>query len=586
MRLADLEDIYELTPMQQGMMFHTLLAPESGQYFEQLVCDLEGQLDVEAFRRAWECAVRNHSIFRTSFVTDGSGKPVQVVHREVALPFELSDWRSLPPKQRQSREAEFLLMDRERGFELARPPLMRLSLFRLEENLHRFIWSRHHLLTDAWSRSLVFDEVFSAYEAFRAGLDFHPPARRPYGDYIAWLQEQDLAKAERYWRRLFEGFEGPSALEIGPAPESPRISEDIYFQESLRIPAPLTAKLRAIARQQNLTFNTFVQGAWGLLLGRYSDRDDVVFGATVAGRPPDLEGVESMIGLFVNTLPIRVRMPADAGVAGWLNELQGQQAELREYEYSPLVEIQRWSGIPPGRPLFDTLLVFENAPRVDASTAGERSLRVRNTKGYGSRTNYPLSLLVDVGAEIDLLAVADSRLYDRGAIQRLLGHLRTVMEAMASRPDIRIEDLPLLTEAEQRQVLVEWNETAAEYPRDQTIHRMFEAQVEKSPERAALFFENGQWTFRELNGRANQLARFLKKREIGRGDLVGISVERSPEMVCALLAALKTGAAYLPLDPAYPKERLAFILRDSGARVAIVGGGARDRLPAGVTELV
>ena len=586
MRLADLEDAYELTPMQQGMLFHTLFAPESGQYFEQLVCDLRGALDVAAFTRAWELEIRQHPIFRTSFVTDGDGKPVQVVHRDVKLPLEQHDWRSLSPEDQRTREESFLRADRNRGFDLARAPLMRGGLFRLDDDVHRFVWSRHHLLLDAWSRSLVFAELFSAYEAFRTGREFTPPSSRPYGDYIAWLQEQDLGKAERYWRNAFRDFPGPSPLEMGVVPRHLKDPNDVYEEQVLRITASVTSKLRAFARKRSLTFNTLIQATWALLLGRYSDREDVVFGAAVSGRPAGLDGVESMIGLFVNTLPVRVRLSAEARLGAWLAALQGQQAELREYEYSPLVDVQRWSGVQGGRPLFDTLVVFENTPRSEPPGMQERSLEVLNVRGFGSRTGYPLSLLVDVRDELILLAVSDSRRYDAAAVTRMLGHLGTLLEAVTRQPERTLGELPILGPEESRQILGEWNQTSADYPSSQSVDRMFEAQASKTPDRIAVVSGETRSTFRDVNRRANQLARYLVQLGVERGDLVGVCLERSPDMVAVLLGILKAGAAYVPLDPSYPGERLAFILKDSGARVAVAERKSSSRLPQGHARIL
>ena len=335
MNKNNIEDIYPLTPMQKGMLFHTLSAPESGVYFQQLVYTLHGDFDVSAFIRAWQRVVERHPILRTLFLWEQRDQPLQVVRRRVKLPWVQHDWRGLSPAEQQERLEVFLDADRDRGFELSRAPLMRLSLIQVAEDVYHFIWSRHHLLLDMWSGSLVREEVFAFYQAFQRGEVLHLEPARPYRDYITWLRRQDLSRAEVFWRQRLKGFTAPTVLGVDRAPGGLSAQEITYGKQQLRLSRAATATLQSLAREQRLTLNTLVQGAWALLLSRYSGEEDVAFGATVSGRPPDLAGVESMVGLFINTLPVRVQVAADDSLLPWLNRLQSQMVELRQYEVQP-----------------------------------------------------------------------------------------------------------------------------------------------------------------------------------------------------------------------------------------------------------
>ncbi|MCP4662962.1 MAG: amino acid adenylation domain-containing protein, partial [bacterium] len=306
-----IEDVYPLSPTQQAMLFRTLTEPESAVYFEQSSWSLTGALEVPAFRRAWERVVERHPVLRTAFVWERLERPLQIVHRQAAIPWEVDDWRRLAAGEQETRLAALLEADRRRGFEPTQAPLMRLALLRLGDDRYRFLWSAHHLLLDGWSTPLVLDEVFTFYDAFRRGDELERRRPRPYRDYIAWLEEQDPAAAESFWRRALAGFTRPTPLVM----ERPRNASDdgAACQDELRrwLPARATAALDGFARRQRLTLNTLVQAAWALLLGRYGGEDDVVFGATVAGRPASLAGSESMVGLFINALPVRVRTAPD-----------------------------------------------------------------------------------------------------------------------------------------------------------------------------------------------------------------------------------------------------------------------------------
>ncbi|HBL59459.1 MAG TPA: non-ribosomal peptide synthetase [Cyanobacteria bacterium UBA8803] len=578
MKKEQIEDIYELSSMQQGMLFHTLADSNSGMYFEQLSCTLQGNLDVSKFKQAWQRVVERHPILRTAFFWEELEKPYQVVYRRVDLPWEVQDWRELSPQEQEKQLEAFLKADRERGFELSRSPLIRLTLIRIAEDAYHFVRSHHHILLEGWSWSLLWKEVYSFYEAFCHGKDLDLERPRPYRDYITWLQQQDLSKAEAFWRQQLKGFTTPTPLGINRVPGSLPSQKQECDRQRILLSATETAALQSLARQHKLTLNILLQGAWALLLSRYSREDDVVFGATSSGRSTALAGVESIVGLFINTLPLRVRVSPDAFLLPWLEQLQAQQLEALQYEYTPLAQIQGWSEIPRNQPLFESILVFNNY-FVDSSRAKlSESLRASNYRSF-EKTNYSLTVVALPGSELRLEITYNTHHFDAAAIARMLGHLKTLLVGMVANPYQHLRDLPLLTAAEQHQLLFEWNDTQTDYPKNQCIHELFEAQVEQSPDAIAVVFEDQHLTYRELNARANQLAHYLQSLGVRPEVLVGICVERSLEMIIGLLGILKAGGAYVPFDPEYPQQRLAFMGEDSQVPVLLTQEKFKEILP-------
>ncbi|HEX7242024.1 MAG TPA: amino acid adenylation domain-containing protein, partial [Longimicrobiaceae bacterium] len=332
--LPDVEDAYPATPLQQGILFHALRSREGGMYFEQLAVHLLGGLDPEALRRAWQEVADRHAPLRTSFVPRETGEPVQVVRRRVEHPFEAHDWRGVAAGDRAALLEAFLAGDRERGFDPAVAPLSRVALLRTGDEEWHLVWSHHHVLLDGWSVPLVLGEVFALYAAARAGRALELPAPRPFREYVAWLRGRDAAASEAFWREELRGIEEPTRLPVdrgAPAPDAPAAGE-----RELRLGEEEAASLRALARRRRVTPSTLVQGAWALLLSRYTGERDVVFGATVSGRTADLPEMETRVGVFINTLPVRVAVPSDARLGEWLEALQARQAEMRRFEHTPL----------------------------------------------------------------------------------------------------------------------------------------------------------------------------------------------------------------------------------------------------------
>ncbi|HZF07300.1 MAG TPA: amino acid adenylation domain-containing protein [Thermoanaerobaculia bacterium] len=576
----NVEAIYSLSPLQQGILFHTLYAPDSGEYFEQFSCSLRGQLEADGMERAWQRVLDRHPILRTAFFWEGLDKPRQVVHKRLSLPFERLDWQGLPEEEQRARLQSLLAADRREGFLLSRAPLMRLKLICLEEELHQLVWSHHHVLLDGWSVSLVMGEVFAFYEAFSRNCDLDRPTGRPFRDYIAWIQRRDRAAAQFFWRSTLSGFMTPTPLPEDREAAPLSVAGDDYGSRELRLPPALADRLREQARRHGLTLNTLLQGGWALLLSRYSGEPEVVFGVTSGGRPPELEGAESMVGLFVNTLPLRVAIVPGEQLSTWLRRLQDSNAELRQYEHTSLADVQEWSEVPRGLPLFETILAFENYPVDRSLRAAGTGLSIPEVTFVWERTNYALTVQIMPAVDIVIRILFDRRRFSSTTVMRMLEHCGRALATMSEDVDRPLRGVGLLGEAELHQVLSEWNGVADPVFPAHCLDELFERQAERVPEAEAVTCAEVRITYRELNQRANRLAHHLRRRGVGPEVLVAVCLDRSIEMVVAILGVQKAGGAYLPLDPANPQERLALMLEDSHASVAVTAGG---RLAEGLT---
>ncbi len=562
----NIESIYPLSPMQQGMLFHTLYEPESGVYLEQFCLTLSGNIDIAVLQQACLRVVKRHPVLRTLVVWEKQEKPIQVVCKDVELPWHNYDWRSLSLEEQQEQLEVFLEADRVQGFVLDKAPLMRFSLIQIADDIYEFVWSFHHLLIDGWSWPILCKEVFAFYNALLKGKYLYLNTPRPYRDYINWLQQQDLRAAEAFWRQQLQGFTNPTRLQLNRDEAQILPQPETYHEQQCCLSATITAALQSQAQQYHLTLSTFVQAAWALLLSRYTDESEVLFGATVSGRPPTLSGVESMVGLFINTLPVRVKIPTATPLWQWLRQLQTQQVERSQYSWCPLVEIPAISEIPQELPLFESIVVFENYPHDTSLSNPGGSIQITKRRVI-EQTNYPLTIIAVPGQELSLRILYNGSRFDGETIKRMMGHLVTLLEGMVTNIEQTVAEIPMLTATEQRQILV-WNDTQKDYPH-KCIAQLFEEQVERTPDAVAVSFQSQELTYQQLNCQANKLAHHLQKLGVKPEVRVGICVERSLSMVIGLLAILKAGGAYVPLDPRSPQERLNYMLSDSQASVLL-----------------
>ncbi|MEV5831893.1 amino acid adenylation domain-containing protein [Spirillospora sp. NPDC052242] len=569
MSTSQLEDILPLSPLQQGLFFHALYDSGRDVYTAQIVFDLRGPLDVDALRAAAATLLRRHANLRAGFRQRKEGSPVQVVHRTVRLPWRDADLSGLPDADREAEARRLADAERARPFDMAKPPLLRFLLIRLGDGLHRMVFTNHHILFDGWSTPVLQTELFALYLA--KGDDTGMPRVAPYKNYLAWLARQDRAAAEDAWRRALDGFTEPALVAPGasePGAETPgrvrtRLTED------------LTAALSARARAQGVTLNTVLQLAWGVLVGRLTGSTDVVFGAAVSGRPPELQGVEQMIGLFINTLPIRVRVrPADT-VAAALTRLQDEQAALMPHHHLGLADVQRLAG---GRALFDTMTVLENYPfDPDAAGTDLGGLSLHGVDGHDA-SHYPLTFAAVPGRSLSLRIDHRTDLFPPDDAERLMRRFVRILDAIAHRPALPLGLIDVLDGDERALVLRDWQGPRTDRAA-RTITGAFAARLARTPDAVAVRTPHtgAALTYAELDERANRLAHRLIGLGVGRDVPVAVLLERSADIAVASLAILKAGGAYAPIHHGYPAERTAWAVAEVAAPVLVVNAPMRER---------
>ncbi|NER59952.1 amino acid adenylation domain-containing protein, partial [Pseudomonas sp. MAFF212428] len=501
--LAQVDDLYPLSPLQQGMLFHTLYEQDADDlgarsYINQMRLDING-LDPQAFADAWQAAVDRHDSLRTGFLWQGEmTQPLQAVYKQMRVPFTLLDWQQHADLAGalDALAAEQLQQD----LALDKAPLFNLVLVCTAPGQHHLIHTSHHILMDGWSTSQLLGEVLQRYSGQTVVAS---PGR--YRDYIGWLGRQDAVLDQAYWQTQLADLEEPTRLAQSITNSTQALGHGACY---LSRDAQRTQRLNDFARQQKVTLNTLVQAAWLLVLQQYSGQSCVCFGATVAGRPADIAGVEQQIGLFINTLPVIASPRPDTSVARWLQQVQDKNLGLREHEHTPLSEIQRWSG-QRGEALFDNILVFENYPVAEALEQEAPAGLTFGTVGYHEQTNYPLTLAISAGTTLLIHASYSHQHFSDAAVQSIGEHLLNLVERMSDNPHLHLGELDMLDTAQRQRVIETWNATATEYPLDQTVQQLIEAQVEQTPNAPALVFGEQHLSYAELNSRANQLAHAL-----------------------------------------------------------------------------
>jgi amino acid adenylation domain-containing protein/non-ribosomal peptide synthase protein (TIGR01720 family) len=605
----DIEDVYPLAPVQEGLLFHSLYEQDSGLYSVQLVCEISGCINLSAFGQGWQHLLSNHAALRAGFESQGSGAMVQVIWRQARLVLDFADWGALGANAQQSQFERFLARDRHRPIALNQPPLMRMTLIRFAEHEYRMVWTCHHLIMDGWSIGIVLRDVFSAYAAARGGqqlvvsgsnceapvgaalcgrpllrrsatgsTDQYYPTRNfrraplaagpqaSYRDYIDWLRRQDRTKAREYWRAALGNRESQ-------AKQHDYSGQGQFGQQETCLSEQVTERLKRAGIRGRVTTSVQLEAAFALLLSRCNRGGVASYGRVVSGRSDDLPGVDTLAGCFINTVPAQTVPDGSAGVADWLAGIQSRRLEAREFEYCSLGEIQEWIGAAKTSSLFDSIFVFENYP-IDASV--KEWLNGRFTgfqiKGIRSieRTNYPLVVSGLPGDRLTIEVAYHRARYDDVCIARMLQHFTVILDQIASNHAISVSDLELLTFAERHQILVEWNDTSGNGPLDlPSIPSLFRRQVNLRPEAIAIVANVDHISYAELDDRANNVAALLGRFGVGPETVVALCLERSVDLILVLLGTLKAGGAYLSLDPSYPLGRREFMIRDSRPAVLV-----------------
>ncbi len=559
----DTTDLYPLTPTQQGMFFHSRFAPEAVAYVEQLHLMLSS-LDVSAWSQALEELLRRHEPLRSEVVWDELERPLWRVRSRVPLPLTVIDGREWEDEA--ARLEEWQRAERRRGFEWDRAPLLRWVLIDLAGGRHAILLTYHHALLDGWSMAILLREMTELYAAARSGRAALPRPAPPYGAYVAWLEDQDLEEARRFWQRELAAFDTPTPL-LGHTLSRPRGASELLETE-LVWDEDRTQRWTERTRAAGWTASTTVQAAWALLLHRYGAPHDVVFGATVSGRPATLGDLERRVGLYINTVPVRVQVPEHDSIRRWLTDLQQRQAARAAFEWTPLPVSQAGADVPPGTPLFDSLIVFENYPLDRAALSAGTDLGFPDVLDAGSfeRTSYGLTLVVVPGDRLILRLLHATDLADASRGEKLLRHLAQLLDGITAAPERSASAIPMLTDSERA-----WLRDAATVPTtpaassSATVLDRFERRVVEAPDAIALIDGDRSWTYRELQERAHQLASVLRESlpEIEE-PIVGVCLPRCVDTITALLAVPAAGGATLPLELSLPPQRLSTLVRESG----------------------
>ncbi|MED4404214.1 non-ribosomal peptide synthetase, partial [Metabacillus fastidiosus] len=562
-----IEKIYPLANMQKGMLFHALENKDSKAYFEQTVMDIRGYIDTEVLKKSFNKIMQRYEILRASFEYVIVEEPRHVIIADREIGFNYFDLRDKNHSEKEVFIQKFREEDKVIGFNLSKDTLIRVSLIRTEENLYKLVWSHHHILLDGWCLGIVLGELFTIYGKMINGEEFELEETKPYSDYIKWLEKQDTEEGRTYWKHYLEGYEEKAQI---PKLNSANSNSEYFRKEKIiEFSTGFTSKLTNLANRNNVTFNTVFQSIWGTILAKYNNTEEVVFGTIVSGREAPVDGIEKMIGLFINAIPTRIKLEKNKKFKDVLTTVQGEAIVSNNYNYMNLAEVQSLSQLK--KDLLDHIIVFENYA-VDERVAGHDKMDIGfdvEDLNAQEQSNYSFSISVTPGEKLNLVLTYDGNVYNDNLIDNIEAHIKKVAEQVVIDDNKKICEIQLTLEKERTALLYEFNDTKADYPRDKTIHQLFQEQVERSPENIAVVFEDKKLTYWELNEKSNQLAALLREKGVKPNTIVGIMVERSLEMIVGMLGILKAGGAYLPIDPDFPDDRIKYMLVDSGIEILV-----------------
>lgn len=559
-----IDDMYPLSPMQEGMLYHYIANRNTKEYFEQITFELKGAFDLEKFELAWNYLIQSCGVLRTIFQWREVKKPIQIVLKKRPMRIEFIDLSHVLD-QKEQRLAEIKANDLQAGFDLERGPLTRITVCRFSDEKHVLIWSFHHIILDGWSMAILMKDIFLIYNQLLQGQTPQFAPKFQYKEYIRFLVKQDQNSAKQYWHQYLQNFTEPTYL---PTDFPKRSMIENIEEQIFSLDVDQYQKLQQIAKQYDVTVNVIFQIAWGIVLRKYTFSDDVVFGATVSGRPHELDGISESVGLFINTVPVRINRFADQTIVELLQRHMADSFERQDYEYLSLTDIHAQSELSGQSPLFDHIIVFENYPVEESlTTAHPHGLEIVNTTSH-EMTNFDLTVIVMMADTLKVRLNYNKDIFKAETISRLSAHFSNILHSIITNPEVRVSELIMLSPKEMEQLLQSARGSEQEYEQ-KCIHQRFEDQVEKTPDAIALIFEGYTLTYRELNQRANNLARQIQKQAVVPDTIVGIMVDRSLEMVIGILAILKAGGAYLPIDPQYPNERIEYMLQESEAKILL-----------------
>lgn len=575
------EDLYPLSPLQHGLLFHLLREPGSPHYLSQRAAVLRG-VPVARIRRGWHLLAERHPVLRTGFLWEGLAEPVQVVYRWATLPVDEVDLRTADPADRERRVADLIATDRRRGFRPDDVPLARLTLVRLTDDDLQVVWTHHGLVTDGWGSGLLFTDLHRIERALAAGDPLPPPPTTRFRDYVARVRDRDSARDAEYWRGALAGVTAATPLPL--ADERGTAGPDHCESYELHLTAPDTSRIRDGARHLGVPFGVLAQAAWALVLSRYAGVPEVVFGLVTSGRTLELPGIESIIGLLTNTLPVRVAVPPGQPVGSWLQHLAREHAARLAFEHTPLAEARRHSGVPGGAPLFETVLLVQNLPPLAGAGGGGAGYTVTDAQGFES-THYPITVFLVPGERLTVRVVYRTGVVTGRSAKLLADCVRTALLGLAGGRG-QVGSVPVFppSDRHRRRQVGGPLDPAGPHP---TVPELLDAAVAHHPERTAVSDQTGlALSYRELDRCARLLARTLAGRGAGPERCVGVLLERSVGSVIAMAGTWKAGAVYVPVDPAYPAARIEKLLTACDCHLVVttpdrdhlVPGRIRDRV--------
>jgi len=578
----NIENILALTPMQEGMLFHYLKDPESDIYFEQLSLEISGKIDIKCFERAWNFVIQTNEMLRTVFRWEKVEKPVQIILKEHRLQLGYIEFSGKTSTENQKLMERLKSRDRNQKFNLHEVPF-RITLCKIQEKKYIMIISNHHILYDGWSSGIILKEFFTAYDGLSNGKDLIKAVNNGshFNEFVKWMQERDIRKQERFWRNYLEGFDTQRDLSIKKKRKGKEPTKTKKIQISF--PEDMKRELEYFVKKHKLTLASLLYSAWGILLQKYNNTDDVVFGTTVSGRSAKVQGIEEMVGLFINTLPLRIKSNPDEKIEDLLYKIDHSLQQREVYEVTSLVNIKEFSELNNNDELFDTIVVIENYP-LDTRLRQARGKLSVDSYSMIEMTHYDLTIGITIFEEIEVSFIYNEGVFEGWSIENMSGHFWSIVKDMIKNPDKKISHIEFISEDEKKRLLFGFNNTDADYPKDKTVHQLFEEQVEKTSDRVAVIgMGHGAWgmegtetleklhaiTYNELNKKSVQLSYILREKGVEPGTIVGLMAERSIEMVVGIMAILKAGGAYIPIDPNYPENRIKYILADSSIGILL-----------------
>lgn len=571
-----IEDIWNPSPMQEGMLYHTLYDEKKSMYYVQSCSELHGKLDVSLFGEAWNVVINKNDILRSHFIFENIKKPLLLVNKNIPFHIEHFDRTKYSIQENDEFYNNLITIDREESIDFLRAPLMKIKLVKYNEYLTKMIWGYHHAIMDGWTYTLIINELMDIYKNLTMEQDYDKSKNPSYSNYLLWRQEKEnQSKSKDFWSKELEGIKEPTLLNIEKTNKEGNVSTNNSI--SLVLSQEDTQKLYNSAKLRKVSLNTLCLGSWAFVLSKYSKNDDIIFGVTGSGRSTEIINSENIVGLFINTLPLRIKVENQAEIGFWLKSIQSKQWELREYEHSSLTDIKEWSNMEKSSPLFNQIFVFENYPSINEDIEQKNDLLMKNKYSL-EHTNYPMSVTVKPGKQIEFEVSYVENVYTESSVRRVLEHLKNAALELSNDANSSLGDIKILSEEEKYKIINEFNHEIKLPENECNIISVFEEAAKQNANSIAVRAGDQSINYQDLDEKANILAYSLISKGVKKNDLIGLSMNKSIDLIIGLLGILKAGAAYVPIDPNYPKQRISHMINDSHIELVIANDEVIDKL--------